>query len=82
MSRKYTEDELLQFAYNELGSDDIDALRKQMLNDEALLKRFKEIFELKLALDKLAYVPSQSSVDIILEHSASSPSLPDHSLTH
>ncbi|MFY8019784.1 MAG: anti-sigma factor family protein [Bacteroidia bacterium] len=68
MSENYSENQLLLYIYDEMDAEEKSAMEKELQVNPQLQKRLLEFKQNIKMLDELESEPSQSSIDIILEH--------------
>ena len=71
MQHNYTQEELLQYIYNELDPEDYKNVENELNENYELKKEFETYNKLIKHLDKITENPSQTTVDMILEYSRS-----------
>ncbi len=69
MRKNYTPDTLLLFVYKELPPNEIADIRRALHTDPDLANEFHQICESMDMLVDLDLKPSDSSIEIIMEHS-------------
>lgn len=69
MTQKFTQNDLIRFAYEELDSFTEAELAVNMRSNPELKAEYTAIEEMRSKLNELHYQPSESSLQIILEHS-------------
>lgn len=69
MTSTVTENDLILFYYKELDQQRSAEIRNALLNDEHLSANYQELVQALQLLNKAFMNPSQTSVDIIREHS-------------
>lgn len=71
MKKTITQDDLVLYAYNELNSIDSQEVENAVNADPLLLEQLQEIIEMQGILDTACTAPNPTSLQIILEESAS-----------
>ncbi len=69
MKQTFTPNDLLLAAYGELPSGTAQKVKAQIECNEQIAEEFQDIVDMKEILDSFQFKPSQTSIDIILEHS-------------
>jgi len=72
MKRNFTFDDLLLYHYGELSRDEIEDLETHLLFDEGLIENNENIKQIKAILDLEKSIPSDASIQIILDHNKQS----------
>ncbi len=68
MSENYSENQLLLYIYDEMDAEEKSAMETELQVNPQLQKRLLEFKQTIKMLDELENEPSQSSIDIIMEH--------------
>lgn len=69
MQLNYTEDYLILFIYNELSEAEHLAVQQAIDSNPILKNKFIQLLEVVGRLNTFTMEPSQSTIDIIVEHS-------------
>ena len=69
MPSTYTDEKLLLYIYNELSPKENQVVQYMLQHDAEMNQRFQELQSTLTQLDFISLEPSQTSIDIILEHS-------------
>ncbi|RYD80163.1 MAG: hypothetical protein EOP53_08485 [Sphingobacteriales bacterium] len=69
MPSTYTDEKLLLYIYNELSPKENQVVQYMLQHDAEMNQRFQELQSTLIQLDSVSFEPSQTSIDIILEHS-------------
>lgn len=69
MPSTYTDEKLLLYIYNELSPQESQVVQYMLQHDAEMNQRFQELQSTLTQLDFISLEPSQTSIDIILEHS-------------
>ncbi len=69
MTKKFTQNDLIRYAYEDLDSFTEAEMSVHMHQDEELKSEYAEIEEVRKRLNEVSYQPSESSLYIILQHS-------------
>ncbi len=75
MKRRFSDDDLLRFLYNEMPPADSERLMDALVRDEALLKRYESFQQIAENFSDLRYEPSQKSTEAIMAYVSSTPSI-------
>ncbi|MFY8109244.1 MAG: anti-sigma factor family protein [Bacteroidia bacterium] len=68
MSENYSENQLLLYIYDEMDAEEKSAMDAELQVNPQLQKRFLEFKQTIKMLDELETEPSESSIEIIMEH--------------
>jgi hypothetical protein len=71
MTKTFTRNDVIRYAYNELNTEEKQDIELAMLFDPSLADQFYEITNLKRSLNKIVKEPSQRAIDNILDYSKS-----------
>lgn len=71
MSFTITETEILRYIYGDCTPSETKAIREELKKNLALRSYHNRMMETKIAMEKIEMEPSETSVNIILEYSAS-----------
>jgi hypothetical protein len=71
MTKTFTRNDVIRYAYNELNTEEKQDIELAMLFDPNLADQFYEISSLKRSLNKIVKEPSQRVIDNILDYSKS-----------
>jgi hypothetical protein len=71
MRKNYTPETLLLYLYKELDANEIAEIRKALKTDFHLAHEYEQLCESMHLLDDVEMQPSDSSIEIIMEHSLS-----------
>jgi hypothetical protein len=71
MTKTFTRNDVIRYAYNELNTEEKQDIELAMLLDPSLADQFYEISNLKRSLNKIVKEPSQRAIDNILDYSQS-----------
>ena len=69
MKQTFTPNDLLLAAYGELPASTAQQVQAHIESNEQVAEEFQTIVDMKEMLDSFTMKPSQTSIDIILEHS-------------
>lgn len=69
MNRNFTQEDLIRYYYDEMNAEEAQNLKVALKNDEALRHQFDTLSQTYQKLDDAFLSPSETSVDIIREHS-------------
>ena len=69
MNGDFTENDLILYHYNELEQNRRQEIEDHLATDTNLKAHYQSLLQTTLMLDKAKMNPSQTSVDIIREHS-------------
>lgn len=69
MQHNYTQEELLQYIYNELDADAFEGIRNELKDNVELNEEFELYNRLIKYLDLIEEKPNPTSVEIIMEYS-------------
>lgn len=75
MKRRFSDDDLLRFLYNEMPPADSERLLDALVKDEALMERYESFQEIAESLSEVKYEPSKRSTDAIMAYVSSTPSV-------
>lgn len=73
MQNNYTEEELLQFIYNELDPIEYHNIENELKENYELKKEFEIYNKLIKHLDELREKPNPTTIEMIMEYSRSKP---------
>ena len=68
MTQTFTREDLLRFIYKEITADEATAVKRAILADAELAAEYQAMLTVKEDLDAQFLEPSQTSVNIILQH--------------
>lgn len=69
MNRNFTQEDLIRYYYDEMNAEEAQNLKAALKNDQALRQQFDTLSQTCQKLDDAFLNPSETSVDIIREHS-------------
>lgn len=69
MNQTFTPNDLLLAAYGELPASKAQKVQAEIESNEQVAEEFQAIVDMQGILDSFTMKPSQTSIDIILEHS-------------
>lgn len=75
MKRRFSDDDLLRFLYNEMTTADSERLMEALVRDESLWERYESFQQIAESLSDVRFEPSQKSVDAVLTYVAETPSV-------
>lgn len=78
MNSNYTTDELIRFLYKELDPRRAAVLQEELLHNTQLQAELKQLKETQAQLDKEQYEPDDTTVNMVMDYSASYYSAPEH----
>lgn len=78
MDSNYTKQDLILFLYNEMDKDKAAALRNELSKNELLNKEYQQLKETHSLLSKEKHDPHDTSVNMVMDYSASYYSAPEH----
>ncbi len=80
MKRKFSDDDLLRFLYNEMHPADSEQLMEALVKDEELLERYESFQQIAEQVGEINLQPSQQSLDKVMAfvHESGSPVLLDY----
>ncbi len=70
MNRKFTQNDLIRYYYNETDEAETKAIREALMENSHLRQQYDNFYRTFEVLDKAFMEPDETSVDIIREHSA------------
>ncbi|MDP5172775.1 MAG: hypothetical protein NWR72_21230 [Bacteroidia bacterium] len=68
MKRRFTDDDLLRFLYNEMPPADSDLLMDALVKDEELFERYESFQQAAEQLSEVSYQPSAKSVEAVMSY--------------
>jgi len=69
MKKTFTEDDLIRFIYDEVSQSEKMDIQQAIESDEKLREQFLNTMKVIKEMDGFSMNPSESTVDIIIEHS-------------
>lgn len=78
MNSNYTTKDLLRFLYKEMDEKEAAALQLELQQNATLSKEYQKLKETHALLDKEHYEPDDTSVNLVMDYSASYYSAPEH----
>lgn len=75
MKRRFSDDDLLRFLYNEMTPADSEKLMDALVRDESLWERYESFQQTAESVSDVRFEPSQKSVDAVLTYVAETPSV-------
>lgn len=72
MKRRFSDDDLLRFLYNELPQAESDRLMDALVKDEELWQRYESFQQVAEQMPEVALQPSEASVEAVMAHVRSS----------
>ncbi|MDL5047832.1 hypothetical protein QQ054_17585 [Oscillatoria amoena NRMC-F 0135] len=78
MNSNFTTNDLLLFLYGEMNADKAAVLTEQLITDVALRAEFQKLKETKERLDVDQFEPDATTINMVMDYSASYHSAPEH----
>ncbi|KAB2914970.1 MAG: hypothetical protein F9K23_12670 [Bacteroidetes bacterium] len=78
MNSNFTTNDLLLFLYGEMNADKAAVLTEQLITDVALRAEFQKLKETKERLDAEQFEPDATTINMVMDYSASYHSAPEH----
>lgn len=78
MNSNYTNDDLIRFVYNEMEPERAIVLQREMQQDAELRKEVQQLSETKAKLDTEKHDPDDTTINMVMDYSASYHSAPEH----
>lgn len=78
MNSNYTTDDLIRFLYREMEPQQALVLQAELKKNEVLQKEFLQLKETHTQLSKEKHDPDDTSVNMVMDYSASYYSAPEH----
>lgn len=78
MNSNFTTNDLLLFLYGEMNADKAAVLTEQLITDVALRAEYQKLKETKERLDAEQFEPDATTVNMVMDYSASYHSAPEH----
>ena len=78
MNSNYTTKDLLRFLYKEMDENEAATLQLELQNNALLNKEYQQLKEAHAQLYKEHYEPDDTSVNLVMDYSASYYSAPEH----
>lgn len=78
MNSNFTTNDLLLFLYGEMNADKAAVLTEQLITDVALRAEYQKLKETKERLDAEQFEPDATTINMVMDYSASYHSAPEH----
>ncbi len=78
MNSNFTTNDLLLFLYGEMNADKASVLTEQLITDVALRAEYQKLKETKERLDAEQFEPDATTINMVMDYSASYHSAPEH----
>ncbi|MGV3598304.1 MAG: hypothetical protein ACO1PI_10590 [Bacteroidota bacterium] len=78
MNSNFTTNDLLLFLYGEMNADKAAVLTEQLITDVALRAEYLKLKETKERLDAEQFEPDATTINMVMDYSASYHSAPEH----
>jgi len=75
MKRRFSDDDLLRFLYNEMPPADSERLMDALVRDESLWQRYESFQQTAESLSEVKFEPSQRAVDAVMSYVNETPSV-------
>lgn len=75
MKNFYSEQDVIMYVYSEMDNESVESFKLEILKNPNLREYYNNVVAIKNSLDKIAFEPDPSTVEIILDESSSFSSL-------